>query len=110
MLFQFMELSLKDFFHISEAGKRVIAIGDMFEVGETELEAHKEILQVVMDNKDSSDEVICVGPRFSSHKESFPFTFFATPSAAKAYFSALNLKGKKVFLKASRGIKLEEIL
>ncbi len=105
-----MELSLKDFFNVSTAGSRVIVIGDMFEVGETELAAHKDILEVVNTKKEERDEIICVGTRFSTYKDSFPFKFFDTPLDAKEYFNTLDLAGKKVFLKASRGIKLETIL
>ncbi len=105
-----MELSLKDFFKSSEANKRVIIIGDMREVGETELDAHKEILQLISSHIAPSDEVIAVGQLFSTYQNDFPYTFFPTSTDAKEYFNSLDIRGKKVFLKASRGTKLETIL
>jgi UDP-N-acetylmuramoyl-tripeptide--D-alanyl-D-alanine ligase len=105
-----MELSLKDFFDTTEAGTRVMVVGDMFEVGETEQQAHKETLELIEKNKDAHDYVMCVGPRFSLHQANVPFHFFPTPQEAKPFLESLSLNGKTVFLKASRGIRLEEIL
>lgn len=110
-----MTLALNSFFESSTPKKRVIVVGDMFEVGETEMQAHKEILELIKSRADANDEVICVGPRFSTvfsgHQPSFStFHFFPTPQEAKPFFESLDLSDKKIFLKASRGIKLEGIL
>lgn len=105
-----MELSLSDFFTATPAGNRVVIIGDMFEVGESEAEAHKKILELVAGKADAHDIVMCVGPRFSLHTADFPFHFFLSPAEAKYFFDTLNLMDKKIFLKASRGMRLENIL
>lgn len=105
-----MELSLKDFFRSTPAGSRVAIVGDMFEVGVTEDEAHRAILILLDQSSDPSDRIICVGPRFLKHKDSFPFTFFTSAKDAKPFYSSLLLQGKTIFLKASRGIHLETIL
>ncbi len=105
-----MELSLKDFFYTSEAGKRIVIVGDMLEVGETETAAHEAILQMIKEQSDAHDVVMCVGPRFSLHKNSFPFHFFSSSEQAKVFYTTLDLQGKSIFLKGSRGIKLETIL
>jgi UDP-N-acetylmuramoyl-tripeptide--D-alanyl-D-alanine ligase len=106
-----MELSLKDFFHSTEAGKRIIIAGDMFEVGETEHEAHEAILKLIEENKDAHDYVMCVGPRFSACLTDYKnFHFFLSPIEAKVFYTTLDLKDKSIFLKGSRGIKLEEII
>ncbi|MFZ4499923.1 MAG: UDP-N-acetylmuramoyl-tripeptide--D-alanyl-D-alanine ligase [Minisyncoccia bacterium] len=105
-----MELSLKDFFHTTSPGARVIVVGDMFEVGDAEAMAHSNVLEFIAKEKGVADIVICVGPRFSKNSALFPFTFFESAAQAKPFYGALSLHNKTVFLKASRGIRLEEML
>lgn len=105
-----MELALKDFFDQTKEGDRVAIIGDMFEMGQEEKRVHKEILELVSSLIEKKDIVLCVGPRFYVSKELFPFTFFETTEKAREYFNSLDLQGKTIFVKASRGMKLEEII
>lgn len=108
-----MKVSLEVFFQNSEAGKRIIVVGDMFEVGAMEEIAHREAADLIKAKIDANDVVICVGPRFSlyeGHQGNAPFHFFANSQAARLFFQNLEWKNKKIFLKASRGIHLEDIL
>jgi UDP-N-acetylmuramyl pentapeptide synthase len=105
-----MELALRDFFDTTLPGQRIIVVGDMLEVGTTELQAHYDILILIAKLKDAADSVLCIGPRFSQYKNGFPFRFFDLSIEAAPFFNTLPLDGKKVFLKGSRGIKVEEIL
>jgi UDP-N-acetylmuramoyl-tripeptide--D-alanyl-D-alanine ligase len=105
-----MELSLKDFFAHTRAGSRVVIVGDMLEVGENESQEHHKILTFISEHISKDDTCVVVGKRFYEHREYFPYSFFLTTDEAKAYIQTLALKDKMVFLKASRGIRLEEIL
>lgn len=105
-----MELSLRDFFNETKNGERVVLIGDMLEMGKDEGILHKKILEFVQSHYDLKDEVICVGPRFTLSKGEFPFKFFDDSINARLYFNALDISKKTVFVKASRGIKIEEVI
>jgi UDP-N-acetylmuramoyl-tripeptide--D-alanyl-D-alanine ligase len=105
-----MAVALNDFFHSTQPGTRIVVVGDMFEVGATEAEEHKGILELIEERADAHDVVWCVGPRFSLHQDHFPFHFFPSPLAAKDFFDNIPLTDKKIFLKASRGTKLEDVL
>lgn len=105
-----MTLALTDFFATTPAGMRIIIIGDMLEMGAAEQAVHREILDFTKNHAFRHDTVICVGPRFGVFKDSYPFHFFETSQTAGAYFNTLDLIGKHIFVKASRGIKLEEAI
>ncbi len=105
-----MKLALQDFVSSSVPGKRVLILGDMLEMGDVEADVHKEILEFVQKSQDPNDRVICVGPRFGMYKDMYTFSFFSDSITARAYVNTLDLDDMYVFLKASRGIKLEEVI
>jgi UDP-N-acetylmuramoyl-tripeptide--D-alanyl-D-alanine ligase len=105
-----MELSLKDFFKTAPIGNRLIMIGDMLEVGSTEHEAHRNILSLVQKSSQSRDHIMCVGPRFNAFKDEYPFLFFIDSTMAREHFNTLSLTDTTLFLKASRGIRLEDVI
>jgi UDP-N-acetylmuramoyl-tripeptide--D-alanyl-D-alanine ligase len=105
-----MELSLRDLFQSFNNLEKIIIIGDMFELGEQSKKFHQEVLEFIGDKVKSNDTVICIGVDFSFYKEKFPFNFFRTTLDAKVFFETINKTGKVVFMKGSRGIKLEDIL
>jgi UDP-N-acetylmuramoyl-tripeptide--D-alanyl-D-alanine ligase len=105
-----MEVALRDFARDTTPGHRFFIIGDMLEMGTDESRLHKEILHLVESLTSTGDTVWCIGPRFSAYKADFPFTFFETTTTPREIFGTLDLTGKTVFLKASRGIKLENVV
>lgn len=105
-----MQLSLSDFFAYSQKENRVIIVGDMLEIGERELEEHLSILKFISENIKKEDICIVVGKRFFEHKKTFPYSFFLTTDEAHDFYQALSLKGKFVYLKASRGTALEKVI
>lgn len=105
-----MELSLRDFFKASLGHKRIVIVGDMLEIGETEQDEHLETLNQIKNNMTEGDTVLCVGPVFSVFKDQFTFLFFTTSNDASVEFSNLDISDSYIFLKASRGIKLEEVI
>lgn len=105
-----MELSLRDFFKTTVGKRRITIVGDMRELGETENELHLEILNLIQQNSQPADKIIIAGPVFYQFRESYPFSFFPTSSDARTYFESLDLSDAFVFLKASRGTKLEVVV
>ncbi len=105
-----MELALRDFIQTTPAGNRIVVIGDMLEMGTEESRVHKEILALVQKISDTKDIIICVGPRFGIYTNEFPFMFFETTTSAAKYIEKLTLTNMYMFLKASRGIKLEDVI
>jgi UDP-N-acetylmuramoyl-tripeptide--D-alanyl-D-alanine ligase len=105
-----MELSLRDFFKTTIGKQRITIVGDMRELGETENELHLEILDLIQQNVQPTDKIIIAGPVFYQFRESYPFSFFLTSSDARTYFESLDLSDAFVFLKASRGTKLEVVV
>jgi UDP-N-acetylmuramoyl-tripeptide--D-alanyl-D-alanine ligase len=105
-----MELSLRDFFSTTKGKERITIVGDMFEVGEKESEEHLSILKFISENIAQNDICIVVGKRFFKHKELFPYSFFITTDEASSFYQTLSPKGKYVYLKASRGTQLENVI
>lgn len=105
-----MGLSLQDFFKTSENKKRVVIVGDMLELGQIQYDAHREILELISSNISTDDVVMCVGPVFSKFNNEVPFSFFQTSKDAQDFFNNLDTDSAYIFLKASRGIKLEEVI
>ena len=105
-----MELALRDFIQTTPKGKRIIVIGDMLEMGIEESRVHKEILVLVQKISDTKDIIICVGPRFGIYTNEFPFMFFETATSAAKQLEKITLTDMYLFLKASRGIKLEDVI
>jgi UDP-N-acetylmuramoyl-tripeptide--D-alanyl-D-alanine ligase len=105
-----MELSLRDFFKTTIGKQRITIVGDMRELGKTENELHREMLDLIKNNVQETDTVIIVGPVFWQFRSEYPFHFFQTSLDAQEYFQSLNLENTYVFLKASRGTKLETVI
>lgn len=105
-----MQLSLSDFLKYSSAGERIIIVGDMLELGEEEEASHRTLLAFLSRSTETNDTVFCVGPRLLKQKKEEPFHFFLESARARSFFNTLPLSGKKIFLKASRGIQLEEVI
>lgn len=105
-----MTLALKDFCRITTPGSRIILIGDMLEMGTIEAAVHKEILELVRELVATEDQVLVVGPRFNAFASQFSFQFFEMSDSTRVYFNTLPIDGKQIFVKASRGIKLEEVI
>lgn len=105
-----MEKAIIDFAAHTPAGKRVFVIGDMLEMGEVEKKVHSDIIELLKKTVEPNDQTILVGPRFKILEAKAPFTFFETTEDAQKYFETLFLDEKHILLKASRGIKIEEVI
>ena len=100
-----MQLALSSFNDMKE-GKKIVFIGDMFELGENSHQMHQEIVYTV--EKMNFDQTFIIGELFNKTKHS---------SKIKSFKNLNDLKGKMdeisnsaILIKGSRGMKLENIL
>lgn len=88
----------------------VLVLGDMLELGPEEVDQHKELAQFLTPYAPSL--TIGIGPLMQHLVEEMgsPSKWYASTHEAKKYFWE-DIKGKStIFLKGSRGMKLEELL
>lgn len=101
-----MELALKNTAQMSNANK-VFILGDMFELGAYAEAEHKNIIQLCQDLK--LENVMLVGSEFKKYNTS-AYTCFETTQEAKDYLTKSPLQDSFVFIKGSRGMKLETLV
>jgi len=107
-----MQAAIENFYSMQGKNKWLI-LGDMLELGEYEMQEHKNILQLIADKKFKN--VILVGERFSKAvgKEKNNFILFKNSDELadklKSNSGGLDFKSKPalILIKGSRGIKLE---
>jgi UDP-N-acetylmuramoyl-tripeptide--D-alanyl-D-alanine ligase len=90
-------------------GRRVAVLGDMLELGEQEIELHREIGAAAQ--AAGVDLLVTVGPRAAAMLDSFDGDSYAVADAAEAAALAGELveAGDVVLVKGSRGIGLEVV-
>jgi UDP-N-acetylmuramoyl-tripeptide--D-alanyl-D-alanine ligase len=102
-----VEAALKNF-EISFAGKKIVALGDMLELGDESEQEHFNIGALL--KSINLHEVILVGPNFKSVAEQFHFYHFNDSLSAMEYFSKMKEDTFTLLIKGSRGVKMEKIL
>ena len=94
------------------AGRRVAILGDMKELGKTEVELHQEIGKFAVEKK--LDLVIAIGElALNIYKEARPYIdceWFQTVEEAKLEMYEMLTIGDTVLVKASHSMKFEEIV
>lgn len=88
------------------ADKKLILLGDMFELGEYSQEEHQKLVDLLRENK--FEEVILVGNEFDALNNSFFKTFKSTEDCKK-YLQEKNISETTVLIKGSRGMKMEQL-
>ncbi|MEP7265536.1 MAG: UDP-N-acetylmuramoyl-tripeptide--D-alanyl-D-alanine ligase [Bacteroidota bacterium] len=96
-----------DNFDKSFSGKKIIALGDMLELGSESEREHFNIAQKVAGFKDTF--VVLVGPKFESAAKKFYFRHFKTSAEAAAFINTEYFRDYTILIKGSRGIKMEVI-
>lgn len=105
-----MELAIENVLAMPEKDK-LFFVGDMLELGDHAVEEHLSILNMAQQNTSSSNHFIFVGPEFYKHKDSYAFSFFNNTEECISHLKGSELlRNKLILLKASRGIKLENLL
>jgi len=101
-----LEASLRNFAAMPFDGK-VAIIGDMFELGKYAEDEHQNMINLC--NELKLENVIFVGEEFMKQKKNSSYTFLRTNEDAIDFVKKLNLIDKNIFMKGSRGMKLESI-
>lgn len=101
-----MELSLRNFAAMPFSNK-VAILGDMFEMGDYAAAEHANMIRIAASLP--LDDVIFVGEEFSRQAEHGIHACKDTADAI-ALIQSRNYSGKNIFLKGSRGMKLESIV
>src|SRR5690606_5753286 len=87
--------------------KKVIILGDMFEMGEESTEEHRKVIEKALSL--GVDRVIFVGKAFYAQRNDAA-QFYETTEEAKTALIEKPLKGCMVLLKASRGMAFEKLM
>ncbi|MGZ5281135.1 MAG: UDP-N-acetylmuramoyl-tripeptide--D-alanyl-D-alanine ligase [Bacteroidia bacterium] len=98
--------AIKDF-EDYPAEKKVLLLGDMFELGDDSAKEHKAILEQI--NYLKFEAVALAGKAFYEFKNDFPAKFFEDTESLKKWFAAQEFENATFYAKGSRGMKMESI-
>ena len=102
-----MKLSIDNFLKLK--GKKLLILGDMFELGTYSYKEHKYIISLIEEKKDL--KAFLVGNEFFQHKKESKFlTFFRTKNCLVEAINNTKLNEKLVLIKGSRSMKMEELI
>lgn len=90
------------------AAKKVVIIGDMFELGNESSAQHQLIISEA--EKTNVNTLIFIGKYFYEEKEAHKGHFFQSPAEAKEFLEKEAIADSLVLLKGSRGMALEQLL
>ncbi len=103
-----MQSAIANFKQLSDS-KKIIILGDMFELGNFAKEEHQIIINSVNDN--SFFKVFLIGEHFNSVSTKNKNTFFLKDfEAFKELFNKETFNNATILIKASRGMALERIV
>ncbi len=102
-----MKAAIADFQQISAVRKMVI-LGDMFELGEDSLEQHKEIIALLEDM--NHFKAYLVGEMFTKASEGTHLRSFPDVDEASRYFMSHPVHSSTILLKGSRMMSLEKLI
>lgn len=103
-----MKAAIENFTKLDAVDKLMI-LGDMFELGKESIEEHKNMVEFI--EKEYNSSVFFVGKDFcSSKRNNEKLQFFENFDALKAYLSKNKITNKTILIKGSRGMALERSL
>ncbi|MGI4751955.1 MAG: UDP-N-acetylmuramoyl-tripeptide--D-alanyl-D-alanine ligase [Janthinobacterium lividum] len=102
-----LEVAIKNMEAIA-ADKKVLILGDMFELGTHSSAEHELIIKKA--NEIAVDQRIFIGKAFYQHRASFTDTFFETTDAAFMALKTAPITNATILVKGSRGMHLETLL
>ncbi|MEN0055198.1 MAG: UDP-N-acetylmuramoyl-tripeptide--D-alanyl-D-alanine ligase [Mucilaginibacter sp.] len=92
-----------------DAKRKVLILGDMFEMGEESAVEHASVIQKALDT--TVDERIFIGKDFEGQKpNNSAATFYPTAEDAIAGLKANPIKNSTILIKGSRGMALERLV
>ncbi|MDB2701892.1 UDP-N-acetylmuramoyl-tripeptide--D-alanyl-D-alanine ligase [Flavobacteriaceae bacterium] len=95
-------------FASQKAIHKTVILGDMLELGDYAAAEHQSIVRLV--KAANFDEIILVGPLFSSSTKEDGLHYFTTTVALKKHLQNNPIQESTVLIKGSRGIALEQLL
>jgi len=102
-----MEAAVKNLDAIT-ADKKILILGDMFELGEHSSPEHELIIKKA--NEITADQRIFIGKDFYQHHASFTGTFYASTDAAFMALKTVPITNATILVKGSRSMHLETLL
>jgi UDP-N-acetylmuramoyl-tripeptide--D-alanyl-D-alanine ligase len=88
--------------------KKVLVLGDMFELGEDAAMEHEAILKSIDFSR--FEAVALAGKEFFAFEKQFPQGHFFEDSATlKSWFSSQDFENATIYAKGSRGMRMEEV-
>ncbi len=102
-----MEAAVKNLDAIT-ADKKILILGDMFELGEHSSPEHELIIKKA--NEITADQRIFIGKDFYQHHASFTDTFYASTDAAFMALKTVPITNATILVKGSRSMHLETLL
>ncbi|MES2372485.1 MAG: UDP-N-acetylmuramoyl-tripeptide--D-alanyl-D-alanine ligase [Bacteroidota bacterium] len=100
-----MKAAIENFAHL-QAGKKILMLGGMMELGIESIEEHKNIISLI--KKYSWENVVLVGGDFG--KIDHGFAYFPDSTAAKEWFIQQGFEQTHFLIKGSRSMQMEKIL
>lgn len=107
-----MKISIETFSGILPEHKKVLVLGDMFELGKDSETYHREVGQFISSLKDKPAFVVSVGDHaaYISSDCGVPSQHFKEKSEAVRFLAQFAKPDHALLFKASRGMKLEELI
>jgi len=100
-------LSVLDSFCTLQSNKKVVILGDMFELGEKAEEEHKAIADYLVEH--GLESVFLVGNEYKKLQDQYGFKFFETVDGLNEHLGQHPIEDAHVLIKGSRGVKLEQL-
>ncbi len=102
-----MEAAIRNFAELNFKNK-ILIIGDMLELGNESLSEHSKILKLIREL--GFDNVFLIGAEFYEANKNSGHKIFPKTEDAMQWFEANRLENATIFIKGSRGIKLEPLI
>lgn len=97
-----------DNFSTMESKKKIVLLGDMFELGEDATKEHENIIKEAL--KGNFNLCIFIGPEFARFKDTYPAVYFNTTNDCVAFLNEAEYNEFTFLIKGSRGMQLEKLL
>lgn len=98
--------SISHFLHLKH-NRKILILGDMFELGDYAREEHRNILKMLQ--YEQGIEVFLSGKEFYALKDEFNFHFFSDTDKLYHYLSNKKTENAYILLKGSRAVALEKL-
>lgn len=105
-----MKEAIKSFAEFKTDKKKILILGEMKEMGESRVWAHKEILDTIKSFTQYWFKVCLVGPTFIEINSQKDFLVFEDVFQAKKWYQESNFEKVTILIKGSRSMSMEKII